>query len=927
MSAPAALLSTKFYIPPVREDGVLRPRLTQRLQAGLSRPRSLALLAGPAGFGKTTLLAEFAAQPGPGIAWLSLDESDNDPARFWTYLIAACRRAQPEMGAAALALLASPAAPSDEALPTLLINELSDSGQALTLILDDLHAITNPAIHTGLAFLLEQAPDNLHVAAATRVDPPWPLARWRARNRLIEIRAADLRFTPDEAATFLYRAAGLELAAQDAAVLEARIEGWAAGLQLAAASLAGRGDVAGFLQAFSGSHTYVAEYLVEEALQRQAAAQQEFLLQTAVLERLNAELCQAVTGRAESRQLLADLRRANLFLLPLDDAGCWFRYHTLFAELLRAHLRQRFSAADIAGLHRRAASWYAAANLPGEAIEHALAAHDLALAAGLIEQAALGTILQGHVRTVEGWLQALPEATIFERPRLMMACAWMRLLQGMGAPAAPYLQRLGELFESATQDPPAGDPALRAEWLALQAKAALLHARPQESRARGEQALACRPAPDPAVRSLILLNLASAHAQMLDYERAAEMFAAIAGDARAAGDFVAESLGVSAQAQMLLQLGRLGRAHAAAQAGVERLEAVGQVTPFAATLYGELGQIHYYRGQFDAAQAYFQRSVEVSRRSGFSDSEIYHHVAQSRICLARGDWDAAAQAIEAAVELARRTPPAMVREEIITQQARVHLAGDRADAAQALLAAEGFSFGDEPRFPGLAAQDGEAPQPVMHPAGLLYNSALLLLAHIGQSRAALQAAIALAGRVLDGELRCQHLPVALETLLARSRLRGAAGDELGARDDLAQALALGAAEGFVSPFLEAGAETAVGLARLLQHGRPRAVPRAYASAILAAFSPAAQDELTAQPPDHAGGAGGDEEPAPIEELTRRELEVLELIAAGSSNAEIAARLVVSVSAVKKHSANIYAKLNVSSRTQAVARARRLGWIA
>lgn len=404
----ASILSTKFYIPAVRADGVPRPRLTQVLLAGLQRPRSLVMISGPAGFGKTTLLAELAAQAPGKLAWLTLDESDNDPVRFWSNVVAACRVLQPEIGSAALRRLTSPPQPTDDAIPTALINDIATQKQAFVLVLDDFHVIQNPGLHAGAAFLFDNLPDNLHPVIATRIAPLWPLARWRARNQLVEIRAADLRFTPDETRRFLHQAAGLDLTSEDLTALEKRTEGWAAGLQLAALSLRDRGNVGAFLHDFSGSNVYVAEYLVEEVLQRQTDAVQAFLLQTAILERLNAGLCRAVTGTAESGEMLANLQRANLFLLPLDDAGRWFRYHALFADLLRARLHLRFPAQEIAELHRRAAGWYAAAGLAADAVAHALAGEDDELAAQLVEQAALPTILQAHIRTVEGWLNALP---------------------------------------------------------------------------------------------------------------------------------------------------------------------------------------------------------------------------------------------------------------------------------------------------------------------------------------------------------------------------------------------------------------------------------------------------------------------------------------------------------------------------------------
>jgi LuxR family maltose regulon positive regulatory protein len=382
----ASLLSTKLHIPHTRINAVSRPQLIEKLRSGMTHPGSFALLSGPAGFGKTTLLSQFAVEFQRPVAWLSLEAADNDPIRFWTYLIAACQSVQPAIGESGLALLQTPQSLPDETIPTILINDLVGLENDLVLILDDYHTIQNQAIHSALSFLLDHLPGKLHPVISTRVDPPWPLARFRARGQLIEIRAGDLRFTTAETAAFLNQVMGLDLSAENVAALEARTEGWVASLQLAAISMKGRSDVTGFIEAFTGSHVYVAEYLIEEVLGRQSEEVKTFLMQTSILERLNAGLCQAVTGHAESQTLLKDLYQANLFVIPLDEDGQWYRYHQLFMDLLKARLQQTLSADVIAGLHQRAAAWYAQTGMLPEAIGHALAARDFPHAAQLIER-------------------------------------------------------------------------------------------------------------------------------------------------------------------------------------------------------------------------------------------------------------------------------------------------------------------------------------------------------------------------------------------------------------------------------------------------------------------------------------------------------------------------------------------------------------
>lgn len=434
-----SILSTKLYIPPARAEAVSRPRLTDKLLAGLDQPGRFALVSGPAGSGKTTLLTEFVRQQQQPAGWLSLDDGDNDPIRFWTYLIAACQSVRAGIGQSALDLFQAAQTLPTDLVPTLVLNDLAKLDAGLTLVLDDYHVIHDPAIHAGLEFVLDRPSAHFHLIVSTRVDPPWPLARFRARNQLVELRAADLGFDAGEAAAFFRQTMNLNLTPDEAAALEGRTEGWIAGLQLAALSLQGRRDVAGFVSAFAGSHVYVAEYLVEEVLRRQPEAVQTFLLQTSILERLCAGLCEAVSGRTDCQALMRELYQANLFVLPLDDQGQWFRYHPLFADLLRARLRQSLPADGITALHRRAAGWFEQAGMAPEALDQALAAADY----GLAVKIALPMILQGYVRTVERWLLAVPRAELAHSPRAILALAWLHLLRDI---LNTYIARVRNLF-------------------------------------------------------------------------------------------------------------------------------------------------------------------------------------------------------------------------------------------------------------------------------------------------------------------------------------------------------------------------------------------------------------------------------------------------------------------------------------------------
>lgn len=909
------LLTTKLYIPPVREQVVNRPRLAETMLCAAGQPGSIVLLSGPAGFGKTTLLVEFVSRLSRPVAWLSVDEGDNDPIRFWTYLIAACRNVYESCGETALSLLHTPAPLPVEAIPAALINDLSGADSQLVLVLDDYHGIQNQAVHAALAYLLEHMPATLHLVVSTRIDPPWMLARYRARGRLFEVRARDLRFTGEEAAALLKQLLGRELSRDQILALEERTEGWAAGLQLAALSLQGREDVSDFVRSFTGSHQYIAEYLVEEVLQNQPETTQAFLLESSILERLNAGLCEAVTGCEQGQSMLASLHRMNLFLAPLDDRGEWFRYHHLFADLLQARLRQTQPEQAIAALHQRAAGWYERASMIPEAIEHALAARDYLHALSLIEKVALPMLLQAYMRTVEGWLQAIPLEVLERSPGANMACTWLNLLRGTPEQAAPNLQRLEAVFSSAGDNP--STVPLLGQWLAIRSKLCALQGNAAASRELALQALELLTPAETFVRSIVLLNLATVYAQELDYDHAAGTFQSIVREAQGSGDLITEILGISGQAQMVLQQGRLRLGFEIASQGVRRLEESGRTTPFSATLYGELGQIHYHWHQLDKAEWFIQQSSQASGNAGFADSAIYYRVMRSRMFQMAGDWEAAGEEILQATALAERIPPVMVREEVLAQQVRVHLAAGQIDRAQALLGREGFSFDPGLGFPPLAPGS-----PVTHPAGLLYNCALRTLltrARSGEQPADLRAGIELAGRLLDGELLCQHLPVALETLLLRSQLHAAMGDPPAGLADAARALDLAGPEGFVSLFVEEGPPVARTLRTLLQEAAPGTARAGYLAEILAAFP-----DLPSSKPEPAPTRKNlPEEGALIEPLTPRELEVLGLIAAGASNQQIAGKLVISVSAVKKHSSNIFGKLNVNSRTQAVARAREL----
>ena len=430
---PAPLLETKLYVPRSRRGLVPRPRLSERLDRGAAS--KLMLVSAPAGFGKTTLLTEWLAA-GPAApaderlaAWLSLDRGDNDPVSFWTYVIAALRTVASGVGENALALLHAPQPPPIETVLTELLNELGAVAGDIVLVLDDYHVVDALDVQDGMAFLLDHLPPWLHVVIASRTDPALPLARLRARGELVETRAAELRFTPDEAAAYLNEMMGLQLTARDVAALEGRTEGWIAALQLAALSMQGRDNIAGFIAGFAGDDRYVVDYLAEEVLQRQPEHVQHFLLQTSILERLSGPLCDAVTGQGGGKAMLEALERGNLFLVPLDDRRQWYRYHHLFADVLQARLLDE-QPGQVPDLHRRASAWYEQNGEPSVAIGHALAAEDFERAADLAELAIPAMRRTRQEATVRGWLEVIPDEVVRVRPVLSVGFAGALLSVG-----------------------------------------------------------------------------------------------------------------------------------------------------------------------------------------------------------------------------------------------------------------------------------------------------------------------------------------------------------------------------------------------------------------------------------------------------------------------------------------------------------------
>ncbi|MGD9099077.1 MAG: LuxR C-terminal-related transcriptional regulator [Anaerolineae bacterium] len=917
------LLATKLHQPSPPPQRVPRPHLSQRLHQGLEAGRQITLVSAPAGFGKTTCVSAWldTLESWP-VAWLSLDPSDDDPGRFFAYFVAALQKVDQNLGREIKDVLRAGQLPPGEIISATLINDILEAGDRFLLVLDDFQVIQDRFILQVLEKLVANLPQPLHLVLLTREDPSLPLARLRANNQLTEIRARDLRFSERDAARFLNEVMGLDLSPADIATLEERTEGWIVGLQLAGLSIRDRADSSHFIATLSGSHRFILGYLTEQVLSQQPREVQDFLLQTSILGRLNGDLCDAVTGRADSHALLERLFNANLFLIPLDDEQQWYRYHHLFADLLRdlQNARQEDQTTE---LHQRASQWYAQAGdargtFAGEAIQHALAAADYALAVDLLESHATDMIMQGYAKTVDGWVQAIPQEWRSSSSKTHLAFAWMHALRGNYPQAFSYLEQLQAIFQAGEREAPSvhsADPRSdKAEWLALQSLMLNMQGKATESETLLDQALEIAPQEDDRVRSLIYMGLAGAYQLGQDYPRAMEAYQKSIQHGRASANSVAEMMSVAGLASMALEHGQLHLAFEIASPVSARVERSGSPPPISTVVHGVLGQVHYQWHQLEQARDHVLRALQLSALGGYNTGAIYYRVLLSRLLQIEGDLETAAQEIQQAVELMQVGTPPDVQEEVISQQVRVYLAQDRLAAANMALQGQGFSFQGAFSFPALPPNRN-----FTHSLGLLYNSALRVLLHQAQARpVSLEPGIALAERLIASALQGQYLLVALETLLLRAQLHAAQGNNAASLADYVRALELAEPEGFIGVFVEQGAPVAETLVHLVKQDQLGAVQPAYVERILAAFS---DSKLPDQPaPSPPVGTGPS---ALVEPLTERELEVLRLMVEGLKYKEIAARLFISLNTVRSHVRAIYGKLDANNRTKAIEMARQL----
>ena len=875
------LLATKFHSPPWRAAAVARPRLLQRLTAGLQENRKLTLVSAPAGYGKTTLITGWIhalVQQGdkPRVGCLSLDEADNEPTRFWRYWLATFQQADKSVSEKIQPLLNLPQLPPVTVLLDDLLNDLAALESPLLLALDDFHLISDPAICEALAYFLDHQPAHIHLVLTTRADPPLPLARLRARDQMTEIRTSDLRFTLEEARQFFAHSLSLALSDESVRALDERAEGWAVGLHLAGLALQHQADPQPFIESFRGSHRYVLDYLAEEVIRQQGPELRAFLTQTSILDRFNASACRALTGRADAQAVIAHLEQANLFIVPLDDERRWYRYHHLFADYLRTQL----SPAEHSALNKKAAAWYEANDLPAEAVQHALTGADADFAADVIERVlAKDTSWSGgDLALFLAWLEALPPAAFPSRPQLSLNAAQILYLSGRFDLAEERLAQAEQALQAA---PPAPDTGQLLALVALyRGSIAAVRGKAQQAIEQTTLAQARLPRENHLAQARAFFSLGLAYELSGQTGLAVQNYLQAGDEATTAGVLFLAIHARCAAAQVQISQGQLHLAEqscrqASQLAGGVRLAPLGLA-------WSILGGIALERNDLVAAERLLLDGIGLARQGGLLDDVVVGLAFLARLRAYQGDPAGALAAIQEVQAIIRGYGVERIELLASAYLARLQLYLGQTQAAAQWAAAYQAVRTDSP---------GEFEE--------------LTLARILLATGDLDALPAILPPQLARATETGRTQSGIQVMLLLALYHQANQDTPAALKWLGQSLRLAAPEGYARLFLDEG-QPLLNLLPQVRHFAPE-----FVDILLAMNRPASDSDTTplAQLPDP---------------LTEQELRILHLIVAGKSNQEIAAELVISVGTAKWHVHNILQKLEVSNRPQAIARARGLG---
>ena len=882
------IITTKLFIPSPRPELVSRPRLLERLESGSAT--KLTLITAQAGFGKTTLLSEWISQCARLVCWLSLDEGDNDLQRFLKYFIVALQKVNSDLGEKVLVALQSPKPQQIEVLLAWLINDITSNDEPFVFVLDDYHVITEPEIQQLLLFLLDHMPPQMHLIISSRSDPPWPLARFRVRGEILEIRSQEMRFTLQEAATFLNDRMGLALSPQEVAALENRTEGWIVGLQMAALSMHQRPNKEAFIQAFTGSHRYVVDYLVEEVLDQLPPEIQEFLLKTSILARFTGALCDAVLEQQNSQQILIELEQKNLFLIPLDDERRWYRYHHLFADLLRYHLNHSYSG-EVMDLHNRASLWYEQNDLFADALNHALVSNEIERIVQLTEEMTVYKLDHGELKVLLNWLERLPESAMMEYPWLLVTRTWALFNLGKYEAVEENLAEIERILSTQALPGKLAD-RVRGHAAALRSYLAELREDPQFAMQQAEAALALLPAQDLRLRAFVTIRWANCLAWIGDFERAIPLYLDAGESSKRVGENQLAITALSEMAIIQMVAGKLRMA-------VENISAVsnyaetlarrhGRRLPAMGILYRHFANIKREQNELAEAGHYAQEAIKICKQWGEKESLFAALTTSARVQFAQGKYEQITQSFQRAAQIASQISSEYVAQSK-TRSFHYQLLMGRMDEAESWLQDLGLKDGGSFRYD-------------RHEDYCNYARYLFIQGNVIQALEVLEAVLKVVTLAGAGMYIIQYKVLQAIFFSRVNRLEEAMAA-------MQTALSLARAEGYVRSILDEG--EAVG--DLLRTAIARGIEVTYAAKLLRV----PQDESFQSPSRIMQAAGL------VEPLSNRELEVLRLLITDLSAPEIADELYISVSTVRSHIKQIYSKLDAHSRFEAVSIAREM----